>query len=194
MNKRVFIVTVVAVVALIVILYSGVAIYKVHRIRGFVDELSSFKLGEATFADARSLATKYGGVPWDGMCSEQHCRFRFVFYNTFLNRIHRRREISLAASMTIEGGYVVSRELDYSILAKTWDDQYMYVVSEDLRSNNEMVKRLKSDSNGRPHWIDISLMVASTKDLRQRAYSLNLSCLVELCGCSTLSDIAPHGL
>jgi len=177
----------------------SVGAYNRHRAYDLLNEVVSLRLGAATFSDAQRLAKKYGGWPWGAdseVCSSRKCRLKFVFYNTLLNHIQNQREVSLAASLTVENGFIVSREIDYSILARTWSSQYMYVVSEDSRLNGTsatVVKRLKIDSDGRPHWVEVALYADATSELRQRAYSLNLACLARLSDCSSLASVVPVG-
>src|SRR5437588_6027467 len=79
----------------------GISAYKRHRAYACLNEVVSLRLGTATFSDAQRLAGKFGGSPWgvnseSVTCSSRECRLKFVFYNTLLNHIQNRREVSLA--------------------------------------------------------------------------------------------------
>lgn len=186
-----------------VVLY-GVSIYQRHRAKSFLNELVSLRLGVSSFSDAQRLAQKYGGQPWDvplraPVCSAQYCSLRFVFENRILNHIQNKREISLAAGLTVKDGYVVSREVDYAILGPAlWNDHYMYELSDHLSRPDGLqsykVTKLKLDAAGTPHWVKVDLSPDAPDDLRRRAYSLDLVCLARLHGCSDLSAVLPKGL
>lgn len=185
-----------------IILY-GLSIYQRHRAQSFLQELASLQLGVSSFSDAQLLAQKYGGQPWDvplraPVCSAQSCFLRFVFENKILNHTQHRREISLAAGLTVKDGYVVSREVDYAILGPIlWSDHFVYELSDSLSPHglpSYNVTRLKLDAQGTPHWVKVDLSPDAPEDLRGRAYALDLTSLASLHGCHDLSDVLPKGL
>jgi hypothetical protein len=185
------------------LIFYGVSIYRRHRARSFLEELASLKLGVSSFSDAQRLAQEYGGQPWDlplrvPVCSAQYCSFRLVFENKILNHIRHKREISMAAGLTVKDGYVVSREVDYAILGPAlWNDHFVYDLSDHLSAHSlqsSSVTRLKLDARGTPHWVKVDLSPDAPEDLRGRAYALDLTCLASLCGCDDLSDVLPKGL
>jgi len=176
----------------------GLSAYKRHRASALLNEVVCLRLGAATFSDAQRLAEQFGGSPGgpdSEVCSSRKCHLKFVFYNTLLNHVQNRRQVSLAVGLTVENGYVIGREIDYSIVGRA-EILGMYVVSEGLRSSGASteVKRDRIHSDGKPHWVKVALNEDATRELRERAYSLNLACIARLFGCNSLSDVVPTGL
>lgn len=179
------------------------SIHQRNRAQSFLREFASLQLGVSSFSDAQRLAQKYGGQPWDAPlrtaeCTPQKCSFRFVFENGIFNHIQHKREISLAAGLTVRDGHVVSRGFDYSILGPAlWSDHFVYNLSDRLSPDglqSYKLTRLKEDEAGSPHWVKVELGPDAPEDLRRRAYSLNLACLAKLHGCDDLSAVLPKGL
>lgn len=172
--------------------------YKRRQAYALLNEVVSLRLGAATFSDAQRLAQQYGGLPWgpdSEACSSRKCHIKFVFYNTLLNHIQNRRQVSLVVGLTVENGYIIGREIDYSIIGRA-EILGMYVVSEGLRSSGASteVKRDRIHSDGKPHWVKVALDEDATRELQERAYSLNLACMARLSDCNSLSDVVPRGL
>jgi len=171
------------------------------RAQVFLQEIVSLQVGVSTFSDAQRLAQKYGGKPWNGpsqkpICSDKDCNLRFVFENSLLNHLQHKRKVSLTAGLLVKDGYVVSREVDYSILATTFERKFMFVVFDRTESKSPQsynVKKLKVDTHGMPHAIEVDLSPTSPAEIKRRAYSLDLSCIASLMGCDTASAVFPAG-
>lgn len=162
----------------------------------------SLQLGISTFVDARRIADIYGGHPWSGpgreaTCTAQDCLFRFVFENSLLNHLQNGRKLSFIVGVHVKDGHVMSRELDYSMMATTRISQFIYVLSDRLTpitSQGYELKRLQVDGHDVPHLIEVNLGPTAPLEVRRHAYSLDLSCLGKVKGCDTGSSIFPKGL
>ena len=93
-------------------------------------------------------------------------------------------------------GYVVSREVEYSTLTTSYFD-FAYILLDGMKFTGVRdweVKKLKVDAQGTPHTIEVNLGPLATLDERARAYSIDLSCLARLHGCSGPTVVFPPGL
>jgi hypothetical protein len=178
------------------------AIHQRELARAFLEDVNSLQLGRASLANAQQLAAKYGGKPWNGpsrepTCSYRDCVIRFVFKNKLLAFLPRRRELSLAAGVTVEDGLVVAKELDFSLLSTTWTTQFTYILFDRVSSpaaNGYKVGRFKIDSSGRAHVVQAELGPNAPPEVRKNLYSLDLSCLAQLSGCNAPNAVFPAGL
>ena len=175
--------------------------HKRTRAQLLVRSVAQLKLGASTFADAQGLAEEYGGKPWNGLsreasCSPQNCDLRFVFDNKPLSYVPRVQHVELVVGLTVRDGYVVSREIEYSILTTSYFE-FAYVLLDGMkftRVRDYEVKKLKVDAQGTPHVIEVNLGPLATVDEKERAYSIDLSCLTQLPGCRSGADLFPPGL
>jgi hypothetical protein len=173
-------------------------IHQRHRTAAFLREFTSLQIGTTTFVEAQDLANRYGakasGVRLQDPCSMHDCAFGFVFKNWLLNHLQRQREISLAAGITVKDGCVVSRELDYSILATSGDRQFMYILFDRVTPENDKgyaIKQGMVNAQGMAHIIEVHLGSNVSAEVRKRAYSVDLACLSRVNGCDSLRDILP---
>jgi len=179
----------------------GWASRKRTRAESLLRSIARLNLGAATFADAQNLAQKYGGEPWNGpsreaSCSSQNCGLRFAFDNKPLSYIPGVRGVEFVAGLTVRDGYVVSREVEYSTLTTSYFD-FAYILLDGMKFTGVRdweVKKLKVDAQGTPHTIEVNLGPLATLDERARAYSIDLSCLARLHGCSGPTVVFPPGL
>jgi len=179
----------------------GWASCKRTRAESLLRSIAQLKLGTATFADAQNLAEKYGGKPWNGpsreaSCSSRDCNLRFAFDNKPLSYVPGVRGVEFFAGFTVKDGYVVSREVEYSTLTTSYFD-FAYIVLDGMKFTGVRdyeVKKLKVDAQGTPHAIEVNLGPLATVDERARAYSIDLSCLARLHGCSSPAAVFPPGL
>jgi len=179
----------------------GWASRKRTRAESLLRSIAQLKLGTATFADAQNLAEKYGGKPWNGpsreaSCSSQDCNVRFAFDNKPLSYVPGVRGVEFVAGLTVKDGYVVSREVEYSTLTTSYFD-FAYILFDGLKFTHVQdyeVKKLKVDAQGTPHAVEVNLGPLATVDERARAYSIDLSCLARLHGCSSSTAVIPPGL
>jgi hypothetical protein len=182
----------------------GLLLLSVHQrklARAFLEDVNSLQPGRASLADVQQLAAKYGGRPWNGSreptCSYHDCAIRFVFENKLLAILPRKRGVSLAASLTLKDGIVVTKELDFSLLTTSWTTQFIYVVFDRVSApalNGYKVGKFKIDSSGIAHVVQVELGPTAPPEVRESAYSLDLSCLARLSGCNTPNAVFPRGL
>ncbi len=181
--------------------FLGWASHKRTRAESLLRSIARLNLGAATFADAQNLAQKYGGEPWNGpsretSCSSQNCGLRFAFDNKPLSYIPGVRGVEFVAGLTVRDGYVVSREVEYSTLTTSYFD-FAYILLDGMKFTGVRdweVKKLKVDAQGTPHTIEVNLGPLATLDERASAYSIDLSCLARLHGCSAPTVVFPPGL
>src|SRR5437773_150258 len=196
----------VGVVVLAALLGCGVIVgstyYKRHRAEALLREVARLKLGQhPTFADAQHLAQSYGGEPWNGPsrkanCSSESCNLRFAFENKPLSYLPGVRTVEFVVGLTVKDGYVISSEIDYSILTSSYYE-FIYFIEDHSKSTDVhgyQLDKLKIDSQGIPHVLKVSLSPLATSEDRARAYSLDLSCLARLSGCNSPSAIFPRDL
>ena len=196
-----FAVGVVVVSLLTLGFFLGLASYKRTQAQSLLRSITQLKLGTSTFEDAQHLAENYSGRPWSGVsrkvsCSSQNCDFRFVFENKPLRYIPGVRSVEFVALLIVKDGHVVSRELDYSILTPSYYE-FMYLMDDNVKSTGVRdyeVKKLKQDAQGVVHVLKVSLGPLATSEEKERAYSVDLSCLARLRDCSTPSAVFPPGL
>jgi hypothetical protein len=177
------------------------ASHKQTRAKSLLRSAAVLKAGIATFADAQSLAEKYGGVPWNGplrpaRCSSQSCSFRFFFDNKPLNYIPGVRGVQFVVGIDVVDGYVVSREIEFSTLTTSYFE-FLYILNDGKKFTDVQdyeVKKLKVDVEGTPHVIEVNLGQLATAEERARAYSIDLACLARLAGCDNPSAVFPVGL
>jgi hypothetical protein len=176
-----------------------VALHKRTQARELLRNIVELKLGSSTFSDAQSLRERFGGQPWNGplapaSCSSESCDLRFVYTNSPLSYVPGVRRVEFVASIRVNGGLIVSREIDYT-LQKASYFEYAYLMDEGLKSAESYeMKKLKVDAQGNPHVIKVSLGPLATSDQRSQAYVLDLSCLAKLGGCRNPSSIFPPRL
>lgn len=179
----------------------GVASHQRTQAEALLRSISQLQLGTSRFAEAQRLADSYGGKPWNGpqrtvTCSSQDCNFRFVFDNKLLSRITGVRRVEFVAALRVKNGYVISREIDYSVSKKSYYD-FVYLLGEDFESRKVQdyeVKKFKVDAQGVAHVLEVNLGPLATADEKERAYSIDLSCLARLHGCGTSTAVFPPGL
>lgn len=179
-----------------------IAVHQRKLARAFLEDVNSLQLGRASLADVQQLAAKYDGKPWNGpsretTCSYHDCAIRFVFENKLLAFLPRKRAMSLAASLTVKDGLVVTKELDFSLLTTSWTTQFIYVVFDRVSSpapNGYKVGKFKIDSSGTAHVVQVELGPTAPPEVRKNAYSLDLSCLARLSGCNLPNAVFPGGL
>jgi len=177
------------------------ASHKQTQAQALLRAISELKLGVSTFTDAQRLTERYGGKPWNGpstraSCSSRNCYLRFVFQNKPLSYMPCVPGVEFVVGLAVKDGYVVSREVDYSIFT-TSRYEFMYLMDDDLKSTEAQgyeVKNLKVDAQGTPHVVRVNLGPLATSEQSGRAYSLDLSCLAKLGGCRTPASIFPRGL
>lgn len=194
------------ILASVILAVSGFLFIESHHQRSkayeCLREIASLRLGTATFSDAQQLARRYGGQPWSGTarqpeCSVQDCNLRFVFENTMLNHLQKQKRISLMAGVWVKDGYIVSKEVDYSIMTTTEYSQFLYFMF-DRRAGAGVqgyeVKRFQVDEHNVPHVLEVTLGPDAPAAVRSRAYALDLSCLSRYYGCNDGLSIFPSGL
>ena len=180
----------------------GIALSQRTRARTFLYDFSSLKLGESTFADAQRLARDYGGVPWDVStenvsCTFQKCAFAFKFENIPLNYVPFVHHTELAADIVVKDGIIVGRQFEYERNTRS-NYYFRYQVIDDTHHVDELHNwygtwRLSVDERGVAHTVLVRLGSVSAEVLRNRAYSINLSCLARFYDCATPSDFYPSG-
>jgi hypothetical protein len=172
--------------------------HKRSRAELLLRSIAELRLGTSAFSEARELAQEYGGKSERGGsergCSAQACTFNFVIDNRPLNYIPGVRGVRFVAAIGVKDGYVISREVDYRILNSA-DLDFMYTVLDHLEPAKGLeVRKLNLDPNGRPHVLKVTLGRSATADERQRAFSIQLSCLARLRGCNDAAAVFPSGL
>src|ERR1700690_927336 len=113
-------IAVILVGLVVFVLFVSLASFHRSRAQALMRDIARLHLGTSTFAAAQLLAKNYGGEPWNGpsraaTCSSEECSFRFVFDNRPLNRIPGLHSAEVVVALRVKGGYVVSREIDYSV-------------------------------------------------------------------------------
>ena len=182
--------------------FYGIALSHRDRARAFLNRFSSLKLGESTFADAQQLARDYGGVTWDVStenvkCTFQKCAFAFKFENVPLNYIPYIHHTEFVADIVVKDGIIVGRQLEYEHNSRS-NYYFRYVIFDDMHHVDKPhdwygTWRLGVDDRGIAHEVQIRLGSASTEALRNRAYSISLSCLARLYDCRAPSAFYPSG-
>jgi hypothetical protein len=183
----------------------GLTIPHRSRARAFLHDFVDLKLGESTFADAQRLAQTYGGIPWyvtatDMRCTFERCRLAFQFDNMPLSYVPRVGYTRFLALIHVRNGIVVGREMDYERAARSSGYFRYEVFDSELPLEKGWrygVWRLNvdpEDLRGVPHVLKVNLGPPSTASLRERAYSVNLSCLARFYGCGGPSVLYPPGL
>lgn len=174
------------------------------RAQAFLHDVTELEIGKSTFNDARSVAQKYGGIPWwvndsSMQCTYERCAFRFVFENKPLTSTHVVPYVGLVGTLTIKDGIVVNRSISYSRYARR---PFAYNVIEAVVPQGDTLQargvrammgltRMEVDPEGTPSAVTIGLEPSASYDERRRAYALNLSCLSRILGCGTASAIFP---
>ncbi|MBZ5658728.1 MAG: hypothetical protein LAO56_26105 [Acidobacteriia bacterium] len=196
-NKSKFLLGLLAFIALAACALFVLTIHQRHRAAAFLREFASLQIGATTFAEAQDLANRYGakasGSRLKDPCSMKDCAFGFVFKNWLLNHFQRQREISLAAGITVKDGYVISKQLDYSICA-TSGDRFMYILFDRVTPEKDKgyaIKRGMINPQGMASVIEVDLGSNASAEVRKRAYSVDLACLSRVSGCDSLRDILP---
>jgi len=194
----------------------GYSRYTLTRARTFLAELAKLKPGESTFADAQRLRRAYGGVPTSLLtqnptCSEERCELLFTFDNKPLCYLPGVLQVHLGGDITVKEGRVVESVLLFGrkpnsefdagdrrtqegvIIPPEWE--YLYGVRDVAQRAQEEYGLRKSDpdSHGVPHFVTFRLGPRSTAEDKNRAYSIDLSCLARLRGCDSPSSIYPQG-
>ena len=185
-----------AVVFIIVIFGFGVALDSASNKRRdtelLVRRIAEMKV-TSSFTEARAMAEEHGGKPTRENCSAQACTFTFVIDNKPLSYIPGVSAVQFVATVGVKDGYVSEREINYAILNGTGVD-FAYLLTDQVDLHGFDVQKLKVDANGTPHVLKVSLGQSATADERQRAYSIELSCLSRLRGCRHAAAIFPSGL
>jgi hypothetical protein len=175
------------------------------RARALLHDLSELKLGTSTFADAQRIAQQYGGIPWyvtptDMTCTFQKCELAFQVDNLPLSYVPGVGYTRFFALVGVKNGIVVGREIDYERVSRV-GGYFRYVIFDSQGPPPSGwaygVWRLKidsGDSRGVPHVLQVELGPRSSDELRERAYSVSLSCLARLYGCGGPAAIYPSGL
>jgi hypothetical protein len=172
--------------------------------RAFLSDIVKLKVGESTFSEAKLVAEKHGGIPWWVNCTSMQCRyercqFRFVFENKPLTSTHLVPYIGLIGTLVVENGVVTDRDLDYFRYSRR---SFSYHVEElVLVAGNSPgaqgirglmgFRRMNVDAAGIPSAVSIGLSQLTRAEERQRAYSIDVSCLSKIFGCSGPSAIFP---
>lgn len=173
-----------------------------NRAEQFLQDVLKLNPGKSSFVEAQQLAIKYNGIPWytatnDMNCTFQRCNFRFEFTNKPLTVTRITRFVDLVGWVYVRDGLVVGREIDYA------RDPFLYSVIEapvwnedgtEQRQSEGGLRRLNVDNNGMPSVVQITLDSSTTMDERQRAYSLDLSCLTTVFGCHSPSAMYPRDI
>lgn len=101
------------------------------------------------------------------------------------------------AGVWVKDGYIVSKEVDYSIMTTTEYSQFLYFMF-DRRAGAGVqgyeVKRFQVDEHNVPHVLEVTLGPDAPAAVRSRAYALDLSCLSRYYGCNDGLSIFPSGL
>jgi hypothetical protein len=179
------------------------------RAEAFLNDVTRFKLGEATFADAERLAGRYGGKPWNALpqgtpCTAEDCYLSFDFANprNHLPFVVMPR-VGLKGIVRVKEGRVMGIEVVYQLASK-FGGPAAYDVRETLSQESPPgyqryrwvspgfgIAKLKVDKDGLPWVVEIRLNERATKEERKQAYSLDLSCLAKVYGCTSPSAIFP---
>jgi hypothetical protein len=101
--------------------------------------------------------------------------------------------VQFVATIGVKDGYVSDRQIRYAILNGIGVD-FAYLLTDQVDLHGFDVQKLKVDANGMPHVLKVSLGQSATADERQRAYSIELSCLARLSGCKHAGAVFPSGL
>lgn len=170
----------------------------------FLSDIAKLKVGESTFTDAKIIAEKHGGIPWwvnenSMQCTYQKCVFRFVFENKPLTSTHLVPYTGLVGTLVVEDGVVMERDLDYFRYAKR---PFSYQVKELVLTPGNSPEaqgmrslmgfsRMNVDAEGIPSAVSIGMSPLVGTEERRRAYSIDVSCLSRIFGCSDPSAIFP---
>lgn len=188
----------------------GMTAWEKGRAESLLHDISNLELGKSTFADAQRIAGKYGGTPWysgseNKTCSPQRCELRFSFSNRFLTSLHLARHAELIANISVKDGIVVGRDVGYARDSGRFNQLGYEVIDGWLWKEDEMPSQQRTPglwrlnveqdgSEGVASTVIVRLSSTSSPDQRRRAYSLDLSCLDKLFGCSHRSTIFPAGI
>lgn len=188
--------------SLVLGVFYGIALSHRDRARAFLHSFSSLSLGASTFADAQRLARDYGGIPWDVStenvsCTFQKCAFAFKFENVPLNYVPYFHHAEFVADVVVKDGIIVGRQLEYEGDSRS-KYYFRYIIFDDTHHVDELHNwygtwRLSVDERGVAHDVQVRLGSRSPELVRNRAYSLDLSCLARLFGCSAPSAFYPAG-
>jgi hypothetical protein len=195
----------VAICLLTLAVLYGVTIPHRTRAREFLHRFTELKLGSSTFADAQQLAREFRGIPWyvtpsDMTCAFQRCELAFHFDNMPLSYVPTVGYTRFLAFVHVKNGIVDGREIDYETPPKP--GRYFRYTVYDFQGALPKgwaygVWRLKvdlEDPDGVPHVLQVNLGPSSSESLRERAYSVDLSCLAKFYGCGSASAAYPSGL
>lgn len=187
------------------ILYALALRHREHA-RAFLPQFVALKLGESSFTDAQQLARQYGGIPWyvaegDMRCRFQECLLAFKFENMPLSYVPAIHHTGLFCQIFVKDGIVVARELEYERNSRS-AYYFRYLISDKTTLSQSEQKygwgygtwRLKVDSRDIPHTLEVHLGPLSSPAEREKAYSLDLSCLARLFGCDVPSAFYPRGI
>lgn len=178
-----------------------------NRAHAFLSDVAKLKVGDSTFTDAKMIAEKHGGIPWwvnetSMQCTYDNCVFQFVFENKPLTSTHLVPYTGLIGRLAIEHGVVTERHLVYLRYAKR---PLSYSVHELVLPLGNSPKaegmrrrmgfaRMKVDAEGIPSAVSIGLSPLTGTEERHRAYSIDVSCLSRIFGCSRPSAIFPSSI
>jgi hypothetical protein len=177
------------------------------RAQAFLADVTKLEVGKSTFEEAKILARKYGGIPWwvsdnSMQCTYERCEFQFIFENKPLTSTHLVPYIGLIGTIFVKNGVVTERQISYFRYAKR---PFAYNVREtvlppgdtpEARGMRRLIgfRRMKVDRAGIPSAVSIGLSPSSSSEERRRAYTLNISCLSKIFGCSGPSAIFPSAI
>lgn len=177
------------------------------RAEAFLTDVTKLEVGKSTFEDAKTLARKYGGIPWwvsdnSMQCTYQRCDFRFVFENKPLTSTHFVPYVGFIANVGVKNGAVTERHIHYARHSKR---PFAYNVRETVLPDGDTpeaqamrrligFRRMNVDKEGIPSAVSIDLEPSTSADERSRAYALNLSCLSKILGCSGPAAIFPSSI
>jgi hypothetical protein len=169
------------------ILFAGFVIAESFATRAkateFLNDVKNLRPGRSSLGDLLHLKEKYNkfaSLDSSG-CVRNHCTVYFYFDNRWLYRVRAVAPVRFGGGVTVRDGTVCAINL-----ALASNASYSAQVVDALAIPSEppyVVSGRRSTSDGAFIDLKVHLTPAAPEQMRQNAYSFNLSCLTRFGGC-----------
>jgi hypothetical protein len=155
-------------------------------------QVSTLRLGQATFEDARRLSDRFGGynsTTGGQQCKSDWCDFTFPFENRWLTRAQLAPYAGITIHMVVSNGQVISLGFAYTVAAA----YASYFVGEAIPStgSSRFEVNVNRDLHGGPNKVTVHLTTEATSAEREKAFSIDWACLASIRGCDERYKVFP---
>ena len=205
-SMRKLVIAAISVLAVAVLLVAGYECYILRTAESLLADVKALKLGESSFEEASGVAAKYarfrvvgwGSVPASqdprennfpgDICSPDRCLFAFAVNNLSLYPFHIVRCTEFSAEFAVLNGKVQYADVH---LHGGPECNYGGFV-EEVNPRDDVDHKAYSFRTpvGKPY-LRISLTQQAPTALRDRAFALNMHCMIAMRGCDEPCDYLP---